>query len=158
MPYVQTTILNLPVSDLPRSLAFYTSLGFVQNHSFSNSNSAMISLPIPTHFATPHESPIKIMLLTYDFFKTFLPSNRSLADAKTTAQMSFCIGRESKEAVDAFLKKAEEAGAKVDIREMNEVERKMEKEARIYGRVFEDFDGHVVEGLYMPVEMYEGKE
>ena len=98
------------------------------------------------------------MLLSHDFFKTFLPSNRSLADAKTTAQMLFCLSRESKEAVDELLKKAEEGGAKIDIRGRNEMEKKMEEEEAMYGRVFEDLDGHVVEVVYMPVEMYEGKE
>ncbi len=158
MPYVQTTYLNLPVSDLSRSLAFYTSLGFVQNHFFSDSKSAMISLPIPEVFDKPHESPIKIMLMSHDFFKTFLPSSRSLADSKTTAQMLFCLSRESKEAVDDLLKKAEEGGAKIDIRGMTDAEKRMEEKGKMYGRVFEDVDGHIVEVVYMPLEYYEGKE
>ncbi|KIW35699.1 uncharacterized protein PV07_02383 [Cladophialophora immunda] len=158
MPYVQTTFLNLPISDLSQSIAFYTSLGFVQNHTFSSSTSAMVSLPIPTHFATPHESPIKIMLLCHDFFNTFLPPNRTLADAKKTTQMLFCVSRESREAVDEMVEKAAESGAKVDICKKNEAQEKAEKDSGMYGRNFEDPDGHIVEVVYMPVQCYEGKE
>ena len=157
MPYVQTSFLNLPVTDLTRSLEFYTSLGFVQNHTFSNADSAMISLPVPTHFDTPHASPIKIMLLTHNFFNKFLPSDRKLSDAKSTAQMLMCFSRESKQAVDEMIKKAEDAGAKVDIRGKNKTEEECE-DAGMYGRVFEDSDGHIVELMYMPPETYEGKE
>ncbi|OAP59730.1 hypothetical protein AYL99_07028 [Fonsecaea erecta] len=158
MPYAQTTFLNLPVSDLARSIAFYTSLGFVQNHTFSNSTSAMISLPILTHFTNPHESPIKIMLLCHDFFESFLPPNKSMANAKTTAQMIFCISQESKEAVDTMVNKAAGSGVDVDIRGRNEAQKKAEQNSGMYIRNFEDPDGHVLEVVYMPVQCYEGKE
>ncbi|EXJ65753.1 uncharacterized protein A1O5_11281 [Cladophialophora psammophila CBS 110553] len=158
MPYAQTTFLNIAVSDLPRSVAFYTSLGLVQNRTFSSPSAAMVSLPIPSHFASPHDSPIKIMLLSHDFFKSFLPPNRSMADAKTTAQMLFCISRESKEAVDDMVNKAAESGMNVDISEKNEEQKKAEQEAGMYGRNFEDPDGHIIEVVFMPVQCYEGKE
>ncbi|KIW77642.1 hypothetical protein Z517_07474 [Fonsecaea pedrosoi CBS 271.37] len=158
MPYAQTIFLNIPVSDLTRSIAFYTSLGFVPNHTFSSDSSIMMSLPVPTHFASPHESPIKVMLLEHGFFKSFLPENRTLANANDTAQVLLCFSRESKEAVDDMVKKAAEHGVNVDISVKNEEQKKAEEGIGMYGRNFEDPDGHIVEVVYMPVEAYEGKE
>lgn len=90
-----TLYLNLPVSSLPSSIAFYTSLGFIQNHKFSNDQAAMLSL---SPEITP--TPVNLMLLTHEFFKSFLGDKRQLCDARTTAQVLVCVDMPSREAID----------------------------------------------------------
>ena len=132
MPYQNTIFVNLPITDLQRSLSFYTALGFVQNKTFSDANSAMISLPL-TADSNAHESPIKIMLLNHSFFSSFLPSGVKIADTKSTCQSILCLSRESREAVDEMAKKAGEAGGKTDIRQKTEMEKNMEQGEGMYG-------------------------
>ncbi len=109
MPYQNTIFLNLPVSDLQRSLTFYSAIGFVQNKTFSDANSAMISLPLLPN-SDAHESPIKFMLLNHSFFSGFLPSGMEIADTSKVAQSIICFSRENRDGVDEMVKKAGEAG------------------------------------------------
>jgi uncharacterized protein len=126
MPYQNTVFINLPVSDLERSVKFYTALGFVPNKTFADKNSTMVSLPLGPG-SNPHESPIKIMLLNHSFFSTFLPPGVKIADPNATAQSILCFSRESREACDEFVAKAKEAGGRTEIREKTEMEKMMEK-------------------------------
>lgn len=92
-----TLHLNLPVSSLPSSIAFYTSLGFVQNHKFSNDQAAMLSL---SPSVTP--TPVDLMLLTQDFFKSLLEERRQLCDAKRIAQVLVCVDMPGRERIDSM--------------------------------------------------------
>lgn len=132
MAYQQTVFINLPVTDLQRSLAFYLALGFVQNKSFSDANSAMISPPL-TPDSNAHESPIKIMLLSHHFFNTFLPNGVEIADAKSVCQSILCFSRPSRQGVDQMEAKAKDAGGKTGIREKTELEKNMEQGEGMYG-------------------------
>lgn len=132
MAYQQTVFINLPITNLQRSLAFYSALGFVQNKSFSDDNSAMISLPL-TSESNAHESPIKIMLLGHHFFNTFLPGGIKIADTKSVCQSILCFSRPSREGVDEMEAKAKEAGGTTGIREKTELEKKMEQGEGMYG-------------------------
>ena len=53
--------VNLPVTDLPRSVAFYTALGFVNEPRFSDETAA----------AMRWSETIAVMLLTHDKWRTF---------------------------------------------------------------------------------------
>ncbi|KIX02908.1 uncharacterized protein Z518_08851 [Rhinocladiella mackenziei CBS 650.93] len=151
--YTQTIFLNLPVLDLSASIAFYTSLGFVQNKTFSDDRAAMVSIPqdFDADPKAAHVSPIKVMLLTEPRFKEFLPDDRKIADTKANTEVLICLSMKSREMLDEFVGKAEKGGAKVDIRKPQEY-------GWMYGRSFADLDGHIWEAVWMDPKEYEGKE
>jgi hypothetical protein len=131
MPYQNIVFINLPVTDVDKSAAFYKALGLVANKTFSNKDCAMVSLPLAPD-TNPHESPIKIMLLGHTFFQTFVPPDRKIGDPNSTVQSIICFSRESREAVDEFVAKAKEAGGTTDIREKTDMEKMMEEHG-MYG-------------------------
>src|SRR6476659_1093122 len=55
--------INLPVADLPKSVAFYEALGYTRNPQFSNDDGACIVV----------SDTIFVMLLTHAKFRVFTP-------------------------------------------------------------------------------------
>ena len=115
--------LNIPISDLAASIAFYTAIGFVPNKTFGDSTSIMMSLP-PLYPSSqlPHTSPdnrcgtINLMIMTRERFSGFLPKadehKRDVVDASKAAQGLFCLSCGSVEEVDAWVDRAVKAGGK----------------------------------------------
>ena len=68
--------VNLPVTDLGRSIAFYKALGFAQNLQFSDDTAACMVISEENH----------VMLLTHAKFKGF--SDAPIPDAKTAVLAS----------------------------------------------------------------------
>lgn len=123
--------INLPVRDLTASTTFYQALGFTKNDQFSNENaSAMV-----------WDETLNVMLLTHDFMKWFLPTSRRIADANQTCQVLNALQCESKQAVDAFFDRAITAGATATIATYDH--------GFMYGRDFQDLDGHIWEVFWM---------
>jgi predicted lactoylglutathione lyase len=129
----QMIFINLPVADLARSTAFYAAIGCTKDERFSGDHASSMQL----------SDQIVFMLLTHDFFKTFTP--RPIADAHASTEMLICISRDSREAVDAIVEKAAVAGGKADVREKRDM-------GFMYGRSFEDPDGHIFEPMYMDMD------
>jgi uncharacterized protein len=129
----QMIFVNLPVRDVARSTAFYEAIGCTKDERFSNEMASSMKL----------SEEIVFMILSHDFFKTFTP--KPIADAHATTEVLLCISRDSREAVDAIVEKAAAAGGKADIREKQDM-------GFMYGRSFEDPDGHVFEPMYMDLE------
>ena len=127
----QMIFINLPVTDLPRSVAFYESIGAAKEPKFSNDSAAMMVL----------SDTISIMLLTHDFYASFTP--KRIADAHATSQVLLCLSRDSRAAVDDIVARAEAAGGKADVGP------KQEMDGMMYGRSFEDPDGHHWEAMWM---------
>tara|TARA_R110000751_G_scaffold2018_11_gene9569 strand:- start:395838 stop:396269 length:432 start_codon:yes stop_codon:yes gene_type:complete len=122
--------VNLPVTDLARSTAFYEAVGFTKNPKFSNERgSAMV-----------WSDTIHLMLLTHDFWKTF--TDKQIADASKVAQVLLCLSRESKADVDSMVAQAEAAGGALDPTPVQDM-------GFMYGRSFEDPDGHIWETMWM---------
>lgn len=126
----QMIFVNLPVADLPRSKAFYEAIGFANEPKFTNDDAACMVL----------SNAIYVMLLTHDFWKTF--TDREIPDAKTSAQLLLAISRDDRAAVDAIVEKAGASGGKADPNPMQE-------HGFMYGRSFEDPDGHIWEPNWM---------
>jgi predicted lactoylglutathione lyase len=84
---------------------------------------------------------IYVMLLTHDFCKNFLPAHKTVADSHTTCEVLNALQFESKEAVDDFFNKAITAGAQKTIDAYDH--------GFMYGRDFEDLDGHIWEAFWM---------
>ncbi len=125
--------VNLPVSDLDRSIAFYQSVGATQNKQFSDTSASMVSFSFE----------INVMLLTHDRFRSF--TTKQIADSRTTAQALLCLSADSREAVDRMVEDAAAAGAVIDPTPTQEY-------GFMYGRSFEDPDGHIWEVMWMDVE------
>jgi predicted lactoylglutathione lyase len=122
--------INLPVADLPRATAFYEAVGAAKNPQFSDDTASCMVLSETIH----------TMLLTHDKFRQFTP--KAIADAKTTSEVLICISAESREEVDAIIAKAGTAGGKLDPTPTQDF-------GFMYGRSFEDLDGHIWEVMWM---------
>ena len=123
--------LNLPVTDLARSRLFYEALGARNERKFTNEQAAMMVLSDTIH----------VMLLTHDFYRTF--TSKPVADAHRTSQVLLCLSADSTGEVDRLVDAAAAAGGKVDPGPRQEVGGMM------YGRSFEDPDGHHWEVMWM---------
>lgn len=122
--------INLPVTDLPRSIAFYTALGATQNHQFSNAEAAMMAF-----------SPaINVMLLTHRRFGDFSPL--AIPDARTSAQMLLCLSAGSRADVDNIIAAGAGAGGSTDPCPVQDM-------GFMFGRSVSDPDGHIWEVMWM---------
>jgi uncharacterized protein len=114
--------VNLPVKDLQKSMAFFTSLGFTINKQFTDENAACLVI----------SDEIYAMLLTEKFFKTFM--KKEIADTTKSVEVINALMLDNRAAVDELAKKAFKAGAgKL---------RDPEDTGFMYGRSFIDLDGH----------------
>ena len=125
--------VNLPVTDLPRSMKFYEAVGFTNNPMFTNDQAA----------AMAWSDEIVVMLLTHDFWKTF--TDKGIPDARETAQVLLCLGQDSKEAVESIVEKAVTVGRRSDPTPQQDM-------GFMYGRSFEDPDGHIWENVWMNMD------
>lgn len=121
--------VNLPVKDLERSKAFFSKLGYSFNPQFTDDKAACMVIG----------DDIYTMLLTEPFFKTF--TKKDIADASKSTEVLVALSADSKGSVDELLRKALAAGAR-EAREPQSYD-------FMYGRSFEDLDGHIWEVIWM---------
>lgn len=124
--------LNLPVADLAAATAFYEAIGATKNPQFSDDTAACMVFSETIH----------VMLLTHDKFRQFTP--KAIADARATSEVLICISADSRAEVDAITGKALAAGGREP--------REAQDYGFMYGRSFEDLDGHIWEPMWMDVE------
>jgi uncharacterized protein len=125
--------VNLPVADLPRATAFYEAIGAVKNEQFCDGTGSCMVFSETIH----------TMLLTHDKFRQFTP--KKIADAKISSEVLICLSADSRDEVDGIVAKAQAAGAGVDPCPKQDY-------GFMYGRSFEDPDGHIWEVMWMDVE------
>jgi predicted lactoylglutathione lyase len=125
----QKLFVNLPVTDLQHSTAFYNALGFATNPQFSNEMASGIVLSEDNY----------IMLLTHTFFSGFTP--KPIANANQATEVLLALDCESREAVDAMVVKAVAAGGATyaEAKDMG----------FMYSHGFADPDGHIIEVFWM---------
>lgn len=128
----QMIFVNLPVADLKRSIAFYEAIGATNNPTFTDETAAMMSF----------SEAVNVMLLTHDKWRQF--TSKTIPDAKTHAQVLLALSRDSREAVEAITANAQKAGAVIDPTPKQDY-------GWMYGRSFEDPDGHIWEVMWMDV-------
>ena len=121
--------VNLPVADLPAAKAFYEAIGATNNPMFTDDTAACMVFTDVIH----------VMLLTHDKFAQFTP--KRIANAKETSEVLICISADSREAVDEMTDKALAAGGREP--------REKQDFGFMYGRSFEDLDGHIWEPMWM---------
>ncbi|MCR5871155.1 MULTISPECIES: VOC family protein [unclassified Sphingomonas] len=126
--------VNLPVRDVAASTAFYEAIGFTRDPRFSNEMAS----------AMQWSDEITLMILGHDFYSTFIP-HKTIADSSKVNEVLLCLSFDSREAVDAITEKAGASGGKADVREPQDM-------GFMYGRSFEDPDGHIFEPMFMDME------
>lgn len=126
----QMIFINLPVTDLDKSKAFYEAVGAANNPAFTDETAACMVFSDVIH----------TMLLTHEKWATF--TAKTIPDAHTTAQVLLCVSADSRDAVDGQVDKAVKAGGKADPTPTQDY-------GFMYGRSFEDPDGHIWEVMWM---------
>ena len=121
--------VNLPVKDLNRSVEFFTKLGFKFNPQFTDENATCMIVG----------EDIFVMLLVEKFFKTF--TKKEISDATKSTEVILALSADSREKVDEMINKVIKAGGV----EPNEPQ----DHGWMYGRSFQDIDGHLWEVFYM---------
>jgi len=121
--------LNIPVTDLDRSMTFFKGLGFAFNPQFTDENAACMVLSDKGF----------VMLLSEARFKDF--ARRPLADLRTTTSALFCVSAESRHDVDHVVDTALTTGGKPAAEPQDY--------GFMYGRSFYDPDGHHWEVMWM---------
>jgi uncharacterized protein len=121
--------VNLPVKDLKRSLDFFAKVGFTFNPQFTDQTAACMII----------SDDIFAMLLTEEKFKEF--TKKEIADATKTTEVLTCLSMDSKEKVNYIVDAALKAGA-TEAREPMDY-------GFMYGRSFDDLDGHIWEIIWM---------
>ena len=124
--------VNLPITDLSRSVAFYEAVGATRNPMFSDSTAACMVFSDTIH----------AMLLTHDKFRQF--TSKKIVDAKSSCEVMICVSADSRGEVDDLVKKATGAGGTGDPLPTQDF-------GFMYGRSFEDPDGHIWEVMWMDV-------
>ena len=129
--------VNLPVEDLEKSKRFYEALGARNEPKFSNEAAAMMVLSDTIH----------VMLLTKPFYSGF--TSKPIADAHKSSQVLLAISCDSPAEVDKLVDAAANSGGTADPGP------KQDMGGMMYGRSFEDPDGHHWEPMWMDPQMAE---
>jgi uncharacterized protein len=124
--------INLAVTDVEKSMAFYTAIGFRNNPQFSDETAKCMIWA----------DNIFLMLLSKEKFKTFI--NKPLAETKAHVAGLYALSFESTEQVHATL----EAGLAVGGIEPMPAQ----DHGFMLTRQLEDYDGHTWEIFHMNME------
>ncbi|WP_454886909.1 VOC family protein [Sphingomonas oryzagri] len=124
--------VNLAVADVAASTAFFEAMGFVREPGFSNEQASMMKL----------SDTISIMILAKPFFSSF--TGKTIVDSRTDVEVLIALSCDSREEVDATVAKAVAAGGTADPTPTQD-------HGFMYGRSYEDPDGHIFELMWMDV-------
>ena len=128
--------VNIPVNDLQRSIDFFEALGFTFNQQFTDATATSMIVGEDAYF----------MLLTKDKFASF--AKRPIGDPTRETGALFALALESRDAVDAMVKKAVELGGTHALEPQDH--------GFMYGWSFYDLDGHHWEVFWMDPKVVQG--
>jgi len=126
--------VDLPVADVEKSADFYEAIGFTKDARFSRPGAAS---------AMVWSDTIVFMILSHAHFAEF--SSKRIVDANSEVETMLCLSIERREGIDAIVAKAVAAGGKADPGPKID-------NGFMYGRSFQDLDGHVLEPMWMDLE------
>jgi predicted lactoylglutathione lyase len=121
--------VNLPVTDLKASIAFYKALGFGQNLHFSDDTAACMVW----------SEAINVMLLTHAKWRTF--TSRPIPPT-TSSEVMLALSCDDRDAVNAMNETAAAHGGQADVNPVQDL-------GFMYNRNLADPDGHVWEAFWM---------
>ena len=124
---MRMVFVNLPVRDLPTSVAFWRELGFPFDEQYTNDEAACLVLA----------DNVFAMLLAEHRFREFITGD--IADAWAAKEVLTCLSCADRTEVDALVSKALAAGGKPW--------KPATEQGAMYGGSFQDPDGHVWELL-----------
>lgn len=133
--YQQMIFVNLAVNDVEASKKFFTGLGYSLNAQFSTDETACVQI----------SDTIVAMMLSKSHYAQF--TTKEIADATKTSEVLVGLSAESREAVDTLVDKAVAAGA---------TDGRTQDYGFMYGRAFDDLDGHTWEVIWMDPAQVEG--
>lgn len=125
--------INLPVTNVVASSAFYAALGAERDERFCDGQTAMMRFT----------DTITVMLLEHARFQGFTP--KQVTDARTHSEVLLCLSCADRTEVDKLTETARWAGGRADPSPSQDY-------GFMYGRSFEDPDGHIWEAVWMDVE------
>jgi predicted lactoylglutathione lyase len=128
--------VNIPVSDLQRSIRFFEALGFAFNTQFTDATATCMLVGEDAYF----------MLLDRERFTGF--SNRPLGDARKETNALFALSVSSRAEVDEMVRKAVAAGGSHAVDPQDH--------GFMYGWSFYDLDGHHWEVFWMDPAAVQG--
>ena len=128
---MRSIFVNLPVSDLTAATAFYSGIGFEQNHQFSDESTASFVI----------EENVVAMVMTREKFAGFLPAGAATGEPSQAVSAMFALSAESRAECDELLTMAEAAGGS----RFSEPQ----DHGFMYGTSFADPDGNVWEAVWM---------
>ncbi len=128
--------INLPVTDLKASMAFYSALGFENNPQFTDDTAACMVW----------SETINVMLLTHEKWRTF--TDRPIPPS-TSSEVMLAISCESRDAVDTMNEAGSNHGGTADINPIQD-------HGFMYNRNLADPDGHVWEIMWMDMAAMSG--
>lgn len=130
--------VNLPVKDLSRTVEFFKRLGFTFNPQFTDENATCMII----------NDNIFVMLLVEKFFKTF--TKKEICDTAKDTEVIIALSTESREKVDEMMQNVFDAGGKES--------REPQDHGWMYGRSFQDINGHLWEIIYMDEKALKNNE
>ncbi|GHE74194.1 VOC family protein [Streptomyces spiralis] len=134
--YQQMIFVNLATDDVAASRKFFTELGYTINPQFSTDDCSCVVI----------SDTIIAMLLSKQRYADF--TKKEIADARKTSEVLICLSAESREKVDELVEKALAAGGTVS--------GETQDHGYMYGRAFDDLDGHTWEVMWMDPAAVQG--
>lgn len=128
--------VNIPVSDLQRSIDFFETLGFAFNTQFTDATGTCMLVGEDAYF----------MLMTAEKFRGF--TKRPAGDAQKETSVLFAITVNSRDEVDTLVEKALAAGGSLATDPQDH--------GFMYVRSFYDLDGHHWEAFWMDPSAVQG--
>lgn len=120
--------VNLPVADLPRAIAFYTGAGFTLDPRMTDDTAACILIG----------DGLFAMLLTHAKWATF--TDKPVADTHKVSALMLAFDHPDRASVDALMDRVLAAGGTEP--------RPVQDLGFMYGRAFQDPDGHIWEPFW----------
>lgn len=127
--------INLPVRSAAAAQAFWNSLGYATNPQFTDERTSNVSISESIH----------LMLLEHSRFADFVTG--PIADRQAGTSAIYALSAPDRDAVDSLTEAALSAGAS-DWQPVQDL-------GFMYGRSFQDPDGHVWEVIWMDAAVVE---
>ncbi|MFF6998107.1 VOC family protein [Streptomyces sp. NPDC008313] len=134
--YQQMIFVNLATNDVDASRKFFTELGYSINPQFSTDDCTCVVI----------SDTIIAMLMSRQRYSDF--TKKPIADSTATSEVLLCLSAESREKVDELVDRAIAAGGTAT--------GEPQDHGHMYGRAFDDLDGHTWEVAWMDPAAIEG--